>query len=770
MIRAPVVNTLLSVAKTTGQLLSRRNAFEEAVAGPLAAAPLRQAGAAVGSSVGNRGGTGVPSTTKPTISTPSQSGNSALDLRSLTSCPLWLLACHKMKRALSHASAKGDKDDALALLSRFGSLLRLGGVLSQLGALGPQWLRRPFSKLADNWYNEAIRNGLKNGVVVAGVTRGVPAKVLLAHCLEPSIVDLMKREAEQRASYEAAVNKGLSGKGHLHLSDGDLLGLSDKMRSVWASQAGSLAVWRSKPYKVPVGHDSMDRIMSFCQQQETRRRFFEKYYANFGPELDRAALNMLRARKELANRYGFGSWAEYELRPLSVSDPAAARELMDRFWGVAVPAYQPVLKRMEQLAADTMGRGSGGGGARRFASRIAQIDESFYRAMVTKEADTWKLADFLPAEKSVPRIFEVVGRAYNVTFHEAKKADYGDRLLKGWHQSVRIFEVTDGASHRATAGVGKSLGFVYLDLYHRHSMLGRSSVQLAGATLLCSGHAYLSMNFQGTWMNNKLFNPEEAVALAHELGHAVHMLCHGQTGTIQDFEDLPLDVLELPSTLVETIALEPGVISQYARHYASGGPPPDALMRVNQRDPHHFLRCLQSASVALGLHGPDFDPHAASPEEFRSTALALWQRYSPFEAHPGFTPLGQEPGLHLAQGSTHVAYLLCYLRVDAILHSSQSGRGASRGDAARRWLSEDFAGRVRAQLLDRAFPGERLASLMPPLATGRVAVGKAGDKSSVESKKHQSSMFAAVQKHPLPPPPIDATGLVGRASQQASYA
>ena len=40
-----------------------------------------------------------------------------------------------------------------------------------------------------------------------------------------------------------------------------------------------------------------------------------------------------------------------------------------------------------------------------------------------------------------------------------------------------------------------------------------------------------------------------------------------------------------------------------------------------------------------------------------------WQRYSVVTADPAFTPLGGDAGLHLAQGSNQVAYLLCYLRL-----------------------------------------------------------------------------------------------------------
>lgn len=60
----------------------------------------------------------------------------------------------------------------------------------------------------------------------------------------------------------------------------------------------------------------------------------------------------------------------------------------------------------------------------------------------------------------------------------------------------------------------------------------------------------------------KLLTPEDAVMMAHELGHAVHMLCF--QGSMQQFHDLPLDVKELPSTLAEVLATQPQVLGEYA--------------------------------------------------------------------------------------------------------------------------------------------------------------------------------------------------------------
>ena len=454
----------------------------------------------------------------------------------------------------------------------------------------------------------------------------------------------------------------------------------------------------------------------------------------------------LSAREELAQKLGFKTWADYENRALASGDASGAHRLMDRAWKDAQPSLKELVQRMESLSATS---------SRSLASRapVAHQDEAFFRALITRESDTWKMSEFLPAEPLLPRLFDIVGRAYGVRFAEVQEPDALGRLATGWHKSVRIYEVHDGASQGVASSKGAEgvLGFVYVDLYQRTNLLGRPASMLAGAQLLCPGHTYLSMNLEGApYGQKKLLHHEEVVAMAHELGHAVHMLCFGSGGgTPQDFDDLPLDVKELPSTLAETIALQSGAISQYARHWQSGGPPPDSLIQCCQRDAHFFTRYLQSAHVTLGLHGEMIDPHSCTPAEFRRASVALWQRYSPFKAHPSFTPMGEEGGIYLGQGANQVAYLMCYMRVDQIMHGgAKGGAGASaknaraRPDAAQKWLGADFAGRVRAQLLDRAFTGPRLAALLPTLSP--------------------PGQGAAPPAHPLPPLPDGAAGLFSR--------
>ncbi|CAK9015675.1 Oligopeptidase A [Durusdinium trenchii] len=445
------------------------------------------------------------------------------------------------------------------------------------------------------------------------------------------------------------------------------------------------------------GLDAIEKIGSFCQNATTRRRIFEAFYGGFDSSLDEAALDLLRARRKVAEQLGFRSYADLEMAPMAVGDEATARRWMDQCWQEAQPTMSKAVKKMKDVSS----RGGSKG--------LSHVDQMFWRAHVAREIDTWRLSEFLPADKCLPSLLNLVGKAYSVTFREVDGANLLTRLLSGWHRSVKVYEVTDGPpSAVKKAGRGK-LGYVYLDLYRRMSFLGRPAVELAGALRLCPGHAYLSCNLPGVGLGqgSKLLHPEELVGITHELGHAVHILCH--TGSPQEFDDLPLDVLELPSTLVETIALHPESMTQYAQHRDNGSLPPGDLLRSCQRDSHFFVRVLQNCSVSLGLHAEDFDPFKKTAADLREHAISLWQRYSLVEADPAFTPLGGDAGLNVGHGANHVAYLLCYLRVANILQKK-----GSRKDAAR-WLQPEFAGLLRSQLLDQNFPSERMAAVQPTL-------------------------------------------------------
>eukprot|EP00913_Durusdinium_trenchii_P023133 g21715.t1 len=354
---------------------------------------------------------------------------------------------------------------------------------------------------------------------------------------------------------------------------------------------------------------------------------------------------------------GFRCWADYELRPLSevAQDSHAASKLFEDCWRHLEPAVASAVQKMKGKAGV-----------------LQQPDEAYYWTLHGRAVEALKLAEYLPAEQALERLVDVLGRACNITFRALPARSWWQT---GWHSGVRCFEVLDGPPLGIAAGGGRCLGYVYVELYGTW----RGTRPLApGALLLAPGHVYLGLHLQAPSMGmTKLLTPEDATMMAHELGHAVHMLCF--SGSAQEFQDLPLDLLELPSTFAEVLATKPEVVGEYA-----------------QANPNFFAQKLQSWNVSLGLHS-DFDAFAATPSELQDRAVSLWQRYSKVAASGSFSPLGEDAGGCLALGANQVAYLLCYLRTATLLR----GKSAQGKSALKRWLSPDAAGKLRAQLLEQ---------------------------------------------------------------------
>lgn len=271
---------------------------------------------------------------------------------------------------------------------------------------------------------------------------------------------------------------------------------------------------------------------------------------------------------------------------------------------------------------------------------------------------------------------------------------------------MQIYQVFNGPPG---SPVGKSLGFVYLKLYKER--LTATHIERANASFLCKGHVFLGIDMPKPPLGqNKLMSPDECITIVHELGHAVHMLCF--PGNCREFQALPLDVKELPSVLVETLATHPSAVLQYGKHYSSGSTPPSSFLGLTLRQVFFYQTLLQRTNVTLGIHSPSFDPHNATPEDVRVTTVKLWQKYASVVPHPSFSGLSDESCTYLAQGPEHLGYLLCYLRAHGILEN-RIGKPQRSEDNMRKWLSPPFAANLREQLLDQAFAPERDLALLP---------------------------------------------------------
>ncbi len=275
-------------------------------------------------------------------------------------------------------------------------------------------------------------------------------------------------------------------------------------------------------------------------------------------------------------------------------------------------------------------------------------------------------------------VFFTMNRLYGIEFKERKD-------LPVYHPDVRVFDVMD---HN-----GKQIGLFYADYFQRDSKRGgawmSSFVDQSG--LLGDQPVIVNvMNIPRPAEGEPaLMSFDHVTTMFHEMGHALHGLFSDVTYPSVSGTSVPRDFVEFPSTFKEDWAIQPEVLSNYARHYKTGEQiPKDLLDRVIQANKfnqgYDTLEYVSAALLDLDWHSLSASEIPTDVEAFEAATLkkygvdlkAVPPRYrTSFFAHiwPG------------GYSSSYYAYLWSeVLAADAFAHFMKSG-GLSRanGDSYR---------------------------------------------------------------------------------------
>ena len=198
-------------------------------------------------------------------------------------------------------------------------------------------------------------------------------------------------------------------------------------------------------------------------------------------------------------------------------------------------------------------------------------DWSFYTEKVRAERfnfDASELRAYFEIENVIEKgVFFAANQLYGLTFEERPN-------LPAYHPDVRVWEVFDSD--------GTALGLFLGDFYARPSKRGGawmnayvSQSRLMDTQPVIANHLNITKpaNDEPT-----LLTFDEVETMFHEFGHALH-------GFFSDVEypyfsgtAVPRDFVEYPSQVNEMWATWPEVLKNYAVHYQTGSPMPEALL------------------------------------------------------------------------------------------------------------------------------------------------------------------------------------------------
>jgi oligopeptidase A len=342
-------------------------------------------------------------------------------------------------------------------------------------------------------------------------------------------------------------------------------------------------------------------VMQYADRRELRERMYRAYVtraSEFGKaEWDNTPLiaEILKLRQEQARLLGFGSYAEYSLKPKMAESPHQVLKFLEELAARAKPFAERDLKEVADFARTDLGLG------KPEAWDLAYVSEKL-RAKRYSFSDQ-EVKQYFPETRVLPGMFKVVETLYGLTIGPAE--------APLWHPDVRFYSITDRA--------GSLVGQFYVDLYARPSKRGGAWMDEALTRRRKQGQvqapvAYLNCNFSAPVAGKPaLFTHDEVNTLFHEFGHGLHhLLTRVDYLGVSGINGVEWDAVELPSQFMENFCWEWDVLSPMTAHVDTGTPLPRALFEKmlaakNFQSGMQTLRQIEFALFDLHLHH-DYDP------------------------------------------------------------------------------------------------------------------------------------------------------------------
>src|SRR5689334_1007762 len=385
--------------------------------------------------------------------------------------------------------------------------------------------------------------------------------------LNPGQKERMTAISERLASLHTAFGQNVlhdERDWQLVLDETDLDGLPGFARAAAAQAAEERGM--AGRYAVTLSRSAVEPFLTFSSRRDLRRAVWEGWTmrgARVGASDNAPVIReILALRAEQARLLGYENFADYRLDDTMAKTSAAAERLLLQVWEPA-----KTKAREERAEIEAVARDEG------LNEAIEPWDWRYYAEKVRKARYDLEEADIKPyfvLDNLVQAAFDTAGRLFGLTFAERDN-------LPVYHPDVRVWQVRDES--------GSHVGLFLHDNFARPGkQSGAWSSRYRDQKDMDEPVAPIVVNNNnfargGTGGEPTLLSFDDARTLFHEFGHGLHALLsrvryRTQSGTavLRDFVEFPSQIFEHWMSATETLRA-------YARHYRTGEPIPEDLLR-----------------------------------------------------------------------------------------------------------------------------------------------------------------------------------------------
>lgn len=346
--------------------------------------------------------------------------------------------------------------------------------------------------------------------------------------------------------------------------EADLAGLPDALIAAGAEEAKSRG--EEGKWIFTLQNPSVMPFLQYADNRELRKDIWNAYQmrGNNGNEFDnnKILVDIANLRLERANLLGYASHAHFVLEEAMAENPENVYKLLNSLW-------KPALEKAKVEAQDIQKEIQSAGG--NFSP--APYDWRYYTEKIRQKRfslDESEIKPYFGLEAVLNGSFDLSNRLFGLTFKEVNNVPV-------YHEEVRAFEVFDKD--------GSHLGLLYTDFFPRASKRGGAwMTSYRSQTTDENGRVApiisIVCNFtKPVGDQPALLTFDEASTLFHEFGHALHGLLSNVTYNSLAGTAVSRDFVELPSQILENWAADSEFLKTYAKHYQTGEPIPDALIK-----------------------------------------------------------------------------------------------------------------------------------------------------------------------------------------------
>ena len=317
-------------------------------------------------------------------------------------------------------------------------------------------------------------------------------------------------------------------------------------------------------------------------------------------------LAQLRAQK--AKLLGFDTYAAYSLGDQMAKTPESALKLLADTVPAATAKARSEIAEMQKVIDAQQG-----------GFKLAASDWDFYAEQVRKaqyDLDQSQIKPYFELDNVLQNgVFFAANQLYGISFKERKD-------IPVYNPDVRVFEVFDKD--------GSSLALFYCDYFKRDSKSGGAWMDvfvdqngLTGTKPVVYNVANFTKPAEG---QPALLSFDDVTTMFHEFGHALHGMFSDVKYPSISGTSTSRDFVEFPSQFNEHWATDPKVFANYAKHYKTGEPMPQALVDKIKKSRtfnqgYATTEYLSAALLDMAWHTLPADAPLQDVDKFEADAL-----------------------------------------------------------------------------------------------------------------------------------------------------